>query len=136
MMATELKKMTFVVTPNMEELMDEAKKIFYDRTLSEMIRTLITAGLTALKSEKGTVQKRKCCRQPQTWKSQILHHAMVALLFPNKEIVQAALAQIMYSLKNVGTPIGVSAYQVTNNLSENLERQYHRWKIFRSGSSA
>lgn len=57
MMATELKKMTFVVTPNMEELMDEAKKIFYGRTLSEMIRTLITAGLTALKSEKGTVQK-------------------------------------------------------------------------------
>ena len=61
--------------------------------------------------------------------------AKFALLFPNKEIVQAALAQIMYSLMNVGTPIGVSAYQVTNNLSENLERQYHRWKIFRSGLS-
>ena len=57
MMATELKRMTFVVTPNVEELMDEAKKIFYDRILSEMIRTLITARLTALKSEKGTVQK-------------------------------------------------------------------------------
>ena len=57
MMATELKRMAFVVTPNMEGLMDEAKKIFYDRTLSEMIRTLITAGLTALKSEKRTVQK-------------------------------------------------------------------------------
>ena len=57
MMATELKRMTFVVTPNVEELMDEAKKIFYDRTLSKMIRTLITVGLTALKSEKGTVQK-------------------------------------------------------------------------------
>lgn len=81
MMATELKRMTFVVTPNMEELMDAAKKIFYDRTLSEMIRTLITAGLTALKSGKGTVQKRKCCRRPQTWKSQILHHAMVASVY-------------------------------------------------------
>ena len=46
-----------------------------------------------------------------------------ALLFPNKEIMQTALAQIMYSLKNVGKPIGVSAYQITSNLPEELERQ-------------
>lgn len=56
-MATELKRMTFAVTPDMEELMNEAKKMFYDRTQSEMIRALITAGLTALKTEKGAAQK-------------------------------------------------------------------------------
>jgi len=44
--------MTFVVTPDMENLMDEAKRMFYDSTQSEMIRTLIVAGLTALKEEK------------------------------------------------------------------------------------
>ena len=52
-MATELKRMTFAVTPDMEELMDEAKKMFYDSTQSEMIRALIVAGLTALKTERG-----------------------------------------------------------------------------------
>lgn len=51
-MATELKRMTFVVTPDMEALMDEAKRMFYDRTQSEMIRALIVAGLAALKAEK------------------------------------------------------------------------------------
>lgn len=56
-MATELKRMTFAVTPDMEELMNEAKKMFYGRTQSEMIRALITAGLTALKTKKGATQK-------------------------------------------------------------------------------
>ena len=51
-MATELKRMTFAVTPDMEGLMDEAKRMFYDSTQSEMIRALIIAGLTALKTEK------------------------------------------------------------------------------------
>ena len=51
-MATELKRMTFAVTPDMEELMDEAKRMFYDSTQSEMIRSLIVAGLKALKAEK------------------------------------------------------------------------------------
>jgi hypothetical protein len=51
-MATELKRMTFAVTPDMEELMDEAKRMFYDSTQSEMIRALIVAGLAALKTEK------------------------------------------------------------------------------------
>ena len=50
--ATELKRMTFAVTPDIEELMDEAKRMFYDSTQSEMIRALIVAGLTALKAEK------------------------------------------------------------------------------------
>ena len=51
-MATELKRMTFAVTPDMVELMDEAKRMFYDSTQSEMIRSLIVAGLKALKAEK------------------------------------------------------------------------------------
>ena len=46
-MATELKRMTFAVTPDIEELMDEAKRMFYDSTQSEMIRALIVAGLTS-----------------------------------------------------------------------------------------
>ena len=56
-MATELKRMTFAVTPEMEEMMDEAKKICYDRTQSEMIRTLRVAGLAAFKAEKEAKQK-------------------------------------------------------------------------------
>jgi hypothetical protein len=56
-MATELKRMTFAVTPDMEKLMDEAKQMFYDRTQSDMIRTLVVAGLTALKEEKATKGK-------------------------------------------------------------------------------
>ena len=51
-MATSLKRMTFAVTPDMEELMDEAKRMFYDCTQSEMIRALIVAGLATLKTEK------------------------------------------------------------------------------------
>ena len=51
-MATECKRMTFAVPPEMEAIMDEAKKMFYDQTRSEMIRTLIVAGLASLKSER------------------------------------------------------------------------------------
>ena len=52
-MPTELKRMTFAVTPEMEKLMDEAKQMFYNSTQSEMIRTLVVAGLATLKAEKG-----------------------------------------------------------------------------------
>lgn len=44
-MATDFKRITFTVTPDMVPLMDKAKQIFYDRTQSDMIRTLIVAGL-------------------------------------------------------------------------------------------
>ena len=47
-MATELKRMTFVVTSEIEEIMDRAKRIFYDKTQSEMIRTLVVAGLKSI----------------------------------------------------------------------------------------
>ena len=49
-MATELKRLTFTITPEMEPVMDTAKKMFYNQTQSEMIRTLIIAGLNALSS--------------------------------------------------------------------------------------
>lgn len=52
-MAAELKRMTFAVTSDMKELMDEAKQMFYDSTQSEMIRVLITRGLQDLKQEQS-----------------------------------------------------------------------------------
>lgn len=57
-MATELKRMTFSVPPDMEELMDEAKQMFHNSTQSEMIRTLVVVGLTALKHEKTAKSDR------------------------------------------------------------------------------
>lgn len=50
-MATKLKRLTFAVPQDMEDLMDEAKQVFYDSTQSEMIRTLITLGLNTIKEE-------------------------------------------------------------------------------------
>lgn len=48
-MATELKRLTFVVTQEMEPLLANAKKEFYyDRTQSDMIRELLLAGLNAV----------------------------------------------------------------------------------------
>lgn len=50
-MATELKRLTFVVTPEMEPLLASAKKeFFYDQTQSAMIRELIMAGLDAVEN--------------------------------------------------------------------------------------
>lgn len=50
-MPTELKRITFTVPPDLEELLDDARKMFYDRTQSEMIRALIVAGLATFKAE-------------------------------------------------------------------------------------
>lgn len=58
-MATELRRMTFAVTPDMEPVMDRAKQLFYDRTQSDMIRTLIVAGLDAMEDKGQTEQTRK-----------------------------------------------------------------------------
>ena len=53
-MATELKRMTFVVTPEMEEPLNSIKKeMFYNRTQSDMIRELVSAGVRAIKAEKA-----------------------------------------------------------------------------------
>jgi hypothetical protein len=60
-MATELKRMTFVVTPEIEMRLDAFKKeFFYNRSQSDMIRTLVEAGLqtlTTAKQEKKNLQQ-------------------------------------------------------------------------------
>ena len=51
-MASKLKRLTFVVTPEMELLLDEIRKeTFYNRSQSEMIRTLIEEGWNAVKNK-------------------------------------------------------------------------------------
>lgn len=55
-MATEMKRITFAITEEMEPLLDRAKKnMFYDRNQSEMIREILMAGLEVMdeKSAKG-----------------------------------------------------------------------------------
>ena len=45
-MATTMKRLTFVVTPEMEVLLTRFKKMmFFDSTQSDMIRELVSAGL-------------------------------------------------------------------------------------------
>lgn len=52
-MATKLKRLTFVVTPEIESQLNMAKKeVFYHQTKSDMIRELISAGLKTLETEK------------------------------------------------------------------------------------
>lgn len=61
-MATELKRMTFVVTPEMEEPLNSIKKeMFYNRTQSDMIRELVAAGVRAFKD--GKTAKEKGCER-------------------------------------------------------------------------
>ena len=50
-MPLEHKRLTFVVTPELEPVIDKAKKIFYNYTQSDMIRTLIIAGLDSLDND-------------------------------------------------------------------------------------
>ena len=52
-MATELKRITFVITPDIETCLDEMKKeMFYNCSQSEMVRTLLEAGVDAIKKKK------------------------------------------------------------------------------------
>ncbi|EHR38767.1 hypothetical protein HMPREF9454_00572 [Megamonas funiformis YIT 11815] len=50
-MPTKLKRITFAVTPDIENILDEAKKFFYNRSQSEMLRILILEGLASLKKK-------------------------------------------------------------------------------------
>ncbi len=53
-MATELKRMTFAVTEEMESELNRFKKEkFYDKNNSEMIRTLVSAGMRAIDEKHG-----------------------------------------------------------------------------------
>jgi len=51
--------MTFAITPDMEPIMDRAKRMFYDRTQSDMIRTLVVAGLNSLDMENEESEQQK-----------------------------------------------------------------------------
>ncbi len=59
-MSTDLKRMTFSVTPEIEASLKSFKKeMFYDRSQSEMLRTLVSAGMRALKTEKTEKEDEK-----------------------------------------------------------------------------
>jgi len=59
-MATDLKRMTFSVTPEIEAPLKKLKKeIFYDRSQSDMIRTLVSLGIRALEVEKKKAKVEK-----------------------------------------------------------------------------
>ncbi len=59
-MSTELKRMTFSVTPEIEASLKSFKKeMFYDRSQSEMLRTLVSAGMRALETEKTAKEDEK-----------------------------------------------------------------------------
>ena len=60
-MPSKLKRMTFVVTPEMEPLLDGIKKeMFYNCSQSEMIRTLVEEGWNAIKNENQRNSTRPC----------------------------------------------------------------------------
>ena len=51
-MSGQSKRLTFVVTPEIEAQMRSMKKeMYFDRTQSEMIRELVAAGVRACKAE-------------------------------------------------------------------------------------
>ena len=58
-MATGLKRMTFVITPDIEAPLASIKKeFFYDRTQSDMIRELVSAGVRAMRAEKAAKENQ------------------------------------------------------------------------------
>lgn len=58
-MAAGTKRLTFIITPDIEAPLASIKKeFFYNHTQSEMICELISAGLRAVKEEKATKEKR------------------------------------------------------------------------------
>lgn len=59
-MATKQKRLTFVITKEMEPLLKRAKKnLFYDRNQSDMIRELVITGLEVV-NEKSAASKNEC----------------------------------------------------------------------------
>jgi metal-responsive CopG/Arc/MetJ family transcriptional regulator len=47
-MGTSLKRITFVLTPEMEKPLDEAQRRYYAKNRSEIIRMLLAAGLESM----------------------------------------------------------------------------------------
>lgn len=51
-MPTNFKRITFTVTPDIKDQLSRAKRdVFYDRTQSDMVRKLVSAGLETLKNK-------------------------------------------------------------------------------------
>lgn len=56
-MASKLKRITFVLTPEMEPLLDGMKKErFYNCSQSEMIRTLVEEGWKSVQKDKQSTE--------------------------------------------------------------------------------
>ena len=59
-MSTKLKRVTFTITAEIEASLKLLKKErFYDCSQSEMIRTLVSAGMRALETEKTAKEDEK-----------------------------------------------------------------------------
>ncbi len=59
-MSTDLKRITFSVTPEIEASLKSFKKeMFYDRSQSDMLRTLVSAGMRALEADKTAKEVKK-----------------------------------------------------------------------------
>ena len=59
-MAPGTKRMTFVLTPDMEFRLDRAKRaMFYNCSRSEMIRTLIITALDAIRTENDNPNEKQ-----------------------------------------------------------------------------
>lgn len=59
-MSTDLKRITFSVTPEIEASLKSFKKeMFYDRSQSDMLRTLVSAGMRALEADKTAKEDKK-----------------------------------------------------------------------------
>lgn len=58
-MASKLKRITFVVTPEIEPLLDGMKKeMFYNCSQSEMIRTLIEKGWESIPKDEQCIKSK------------------------------------------------------------------------------
>lgn len=59
-MATNMRRFTISITPNMDMELDKAKqKIYYKDTRNDMIRDLIMRGLQSLEAEKAAKESKR-----------------------------------------------------------------------------
>ena len=62
-MATELKRFTISITPDMDAELDSLKqRLYYRNTRNTMIRDLITRGLASLEAEEAAKRKKRKAR--------------------------------------------------------------------------
>jgi len=50
-MSSRSRRITFIISPEMEPIIKKAKRIFFDISLSEMVRILVLAGYEAYAKE-------------------------------------------------------------------------------------